>query len=77
MKKSSIIIILLTILAGISIYFYKTKNTNTTLNKDASNFKFKDTAQIDKIFMADKNGKSITLDKINGVWMLNNTYKAP
>jgi hypothetical protein len=77
MKKSSIIIIiLLTILACISIYFYKTKNTNTTLNKDASNFKFKDTAQIDKIFMADKNGKSVTLDKINGVWMLNNTYKA-
>ncbi len=77
MKKSSIFIILiLAILAGLSIYFYKTRNGNTTLNKDASNFKYKDTAQIDKIFMADKDGKSLTLDRVKGVWMVNNAYKA-
>jgi len=77
MKKSSIFLILiLTLLAGFSIYFYKTKNSSTTLDKEASNFRYKDTAQIDKIFLADKDGKSLTLEKINGIWMLNNTYKA-
>ena len=76
MKKSSIlIIIILIVLAGTSIYFFKTKGGNTTLDKDASNFKYKDTAHIDKIFMADKDGKSLTLERIKNVWMVNNTYK--
>jgi hypothetical protein len=77
MKKSSLLIILiLSILAGISIYVYKTKSGNSTLNKEASNFKYKDTAQVDKIFIADKDGKLLTLDRVKGTWMVNNTYKA-
>lgn len=76
MKKSSItIILILSVLAGISIYVYKNKSKSTTLDTEASNFKFKDTANVDKIFLADKDGKALTLERIEGVWMLNNTYK--
>ncbi len=74
-KKSIIIIVILAALAGTSIYFYKTKNKVTNLDTDASNFKYKDTAQIDKIFLADKDGKSLTLTREKEGWMLDNKYK--
>ena len=77
MKKTSLlIIVILSILAGISIYLFKTKNGKTTLDKEASNFKYKDTAQVDKIFIADKDGKSLMLERLKGTWTVNNTYKA-
>jgi len=53
MKKSTLIILsILIALAGLSIYIYKTKNKTSTINKEASNFKFKDTSSIDKIILA-------------------------
>ncbi len=39
-------------------------------------FAIKDTDKITKIFLAGRNQESITLEKVNEVWMLNGKYKA-
>lgn len=75
MKKSSIITItILLALIGISIFLYKTKHKASTIDKEASDFSVKDTASIDKLFLADKNGKSVLLERKQGSWQLNAKY---
>ena len=75
MKKSSIIILaILVSLTGLSIYIYKTKNKTSTIDKEASDFKFNDTAAIDKIFLADKEGKQVLVEKTVNGWMLNGKF---
>ncbi len=75
MKKSSIIILAILIaLAGISIYIYKTKGKTSTIDKEASDFKYKDTASIDKIFLADKDGKQLLVEKKAGAWVLDGKF---
>jgi hypothetical protein len=75
MKKSSLLIItILLALSAIAVYFYKHKSGATTLDKEASNFPVKDTASIDKIFMADKEGKSVLLERTKEGWMLDKKY---
>ena len=39
------------------------------------NFAVTDTSNISKIFIADMTGNSISLDRIDNVWQINNTYK--
>lgn len=75
MKKSSLItiLVLLTLVVG-SIYIYKKKGKSSTLSEDARNFKFRDTASITKIFMADKNGKQCTVERTSKGWMVNNKF---
>jgi hypothetical protein len=75
MKKRSIItIILLIALIIIAFLVYKSKGKNSTLNKEASNFSVKDTASIDKIFLTDKEGKSVLLTRKKDGWYLNDIY---
>ena len=75
MKKSSIVILTILIaLAGFSIYIYKNKNKTSTIDKDASDFKYKDTASIDKIFLADKEGKHVLVERTSNGWMLEGKF---
>ena len=75
MKKSSIIILAILIaLAGISIYIYKTKGKTSTIDKEASDFKYKDTASIDKIFLADKDGKQLLVERTKEGWVLDGKF---
>lgn len=75
MKKTTIISLLaLIILVSLSIYFYKTKNRTSTIDKEASNFGYKDTASIDKIFLADKENKSVLVERTKNGWILNQKY---
>ena len=77
MKKSTLVT--LVILLGLviaSVFVYKTKNKPSTLNTNASEFSVKDTASVDKIFLADKEGKNITLTKRDGEWYLDDDHKA-
>jgi len=77
MKKSSIITIsILVALVAIAVYVFKTKTKTSTIDKEASAFKITDTAAIDKIFLADKDGHAITLEKKEDGWHLNGKYKA-
>ncbi len=77
MKKSTIITLLVLLALTIaSIFIYKNKNKTSTLNKEASEFSVKDTASIDKIFLADKEGKTITLTRKEDGWYLDDDHKA-
>lgn len=77
MKKSSIItIIILIALIIAAIFVFKNKNKTSTIDKEASNFKYEDTASIDKMFLADKDGNKVLLEKKDGQWMVDGKYKA-
>lgn len=77
MKRSSIItILILVVLVITSILVFKSKGRTSTLDKDASNFKYEDTAAIDKIFLADKDGNKVLLERKNHEWVIDGKYKA-
>lgn len=76
-KLSSIVIIaILLVLAVVSIFIYKSKHNSTTVDEDSRNFKFKDTAAITKIFIADKEGNSSTVMRTPKGWRVNDKYPA-
>ena len=76
MKKTSsiVIIAILLILAVVSIFIYKSKHNSTTVDEDARNFKFKDTAAITKIFIADKEGDKAVITRTPKGWIVNDKY---
>ena len=75
MKKGSVItIVVLLILIITAVLVYKKKGTNSTIDKEASDFGFKDTALIDKIFLANKEGQSVLLEKKPDGWYLDGKY---
>lgn len=61
-------------LSGISIYIYKTKGKLSTVDEDARNFRFKDTAAITRIFIADKDGNQSDLVREKTGWVVNKKY---
>lgn len=73
-RSSLIVITLLTILCAVSYYLYKNKTGGSTIDKEARAFKIEDTASVTKIFMADKNGRSITLERTKNGWRTPNGY---
>ncbi len=78
MKNNKVLIALLVILAAVAIYFF-TKKSDGTLRNDKevkSDFAIKDTASIDKIFIADAKGQTVTLTRVENAWMVNNKYVA-
>ena len=76
MRNNRFIFILFTLLAAIAGYFFYTKSKGT-IKKELSDFAVADTASIDKIFMADREGHSATLTrKSSGEWMVNNKFQA-
>ncbi len=75
-RSSLFIISVLVALSGISIYLYKTRHSTSTLNEEARNFAVQDTSSITKIFMVDKSGKNVTLEKSKSGWLVNGKYPA-
>ena len=77
MKRSTLMTLLVLVaLVGISIAVYVHKSRKGTIDQEASDFKVKDTASVDKIFMADKNGKSVTLTRDHAKWMVDGKFEA-
>ncbi|MEP7265509.1 MAG: hypothetical protein ABI772_13470 [Bacteroidota bacterium] len=76
MKKNRIYIILFVVLAAAATILYLNKS-NTTINKAQADFAVKDTASIDKIFMADRKGNTVVLErKSRSQWLVNNHFEA-
>ncbi|MFN5224217.1 MAG: DUF4340 domain-containing protein [Bacteroidota bacterium] len=76
MKKNPILILVATSLAIFSAYFIY-NNRSGTMSDELRDFAFKDTASITRVFLADKAGKKITLDrKSNYEWTVNESYWA-
>jgi hypothetical protein len=78
MKNNKVLYILLAVLLAIAAYYFYTNKTGTLNEREGvlSDFMIKDTASIDKIFIADAQGGKVTLIKVNGKWMVDNNYEA-
>jgi hypothetical protein len=74
--KNAISILLMCVLA-VAAVFLVTKYQKSTLKQELSDFAISDTASIDKIFLSDKDGYKLLLErKANHIWMVNNTFEA-
>ncbi len=78
MKSNKVLILLLVVLAAVAIYFFinKTSGTLGLAGGEKSDFAIEDTASIDKIFIVDARGNSVTLAKEESVWMVDGKYTA-
>lgn len=75
MKKTNIILLILVVLvSAVVAIIYFANNSDT--KKILRDFAVSDTASVDKIFMADKNNNTITLERKGDYWMVNGLYKA-
>ena len=76
MKKNRTILIVVIVLALISGWLLL-QNSKSTLHKGLRDFAIKDTAEVTKIFLADKNDHTVLLEKKHrGVWQLNHKFFA-
>ncbi len=74
MKKNRIAIILVIVLASASFWFVINRKSGT-IKPTLRDFAVADTASITKIFLADKNGNTITLERQPGTqWIVNGKY---
>lgn len=74
MKKNLIGLVILVILAGLAYLVFQEKGTGT-IKPDLHDFAVKDTAEVTKIFLADKGGQTVLLErKENYEWVVNNNY---
>lgn len=77
MKRYSswIVIGVLALLTGASVYFYFFKSKYSSVEQSDRDFAFKDTAAITKIFIADKDGRKSLLVRKDDGWYVNEKYK--
>lgn len=76
MKKNRLLFILALLLVIIAVLF-TVNQRYTTLDDAESGFAVQDTAKVTKIFMVDKNNRSVKLDRNeDGSWTLNDKFTA-
>ena len=75
MKKSTKILLAIVIFAS-AIYFVMSRKPWSNFKTERKDFTIKDTASISKIFLADKKGNTVLLQKEENGWRINNTYDA-
>jgi hypothetical protein len=70
--------VLILIMATLAVIIYTTLDgpQNSTLYNAAADFSIEDTASIDRIFIADRNGKTIDVKRTEHTWMVNDQYEA-
>ena len=70
-KKQLFYLALITLMAAL-IWFLST-DEKSTISID-NNFSVSDTSAVSKIFIADRSGTTITLDRVENKWIVNNKY---
>lgn len=76
MKKNIVSLVLLVVLGGVAAYFYFTKS-GSTFKPELTDYAYKDTTNITKIFLADKKGNKILLERENShKWKVNKEFRA-
>lgn len=77
MKKNLLLLIVFAVLAIAAYFVYLKKNGSTIANEPLTDFAIADTASITKLFLTDKKGNSVLLERKPGeLWALNGKYKA-
>ncbi|MBI3233771.1 MAG: hypothetical protein HYZ42_06980 [Bacteroidetes bacterium] len=74
MKRN--IILFVVFVAVLLVYLGSQKGWFKTSHGERRDFAVTDTAHVDKIYMTNKAGKEILLEKKEGIWMLNGKYEA-
>lgn len=70
MKKNRTLLILLLLLVAVTAYFVVRKDSGT-IDEELRDFAFKDTASITRLFLTDRTGAQVTLERKGpGKWML-------
>jgi len=72
MPKKQLFYFVLIILVGIVIWYLKPEKKSTITD---NNFAVSDTALVSKIFIADRSGTTIALDRVENNWIINNKYE--
>ncbi len=76
MKKNRTILIVFLAMSLVAAWLWW-KPDASSLKGELRDFAVEDTASIDKIFLADKDGNSVTLTKVNPeIWLVNNKFIA-
>ncbi len=76
MKKNKIYLILFILLIALAAWFYFT-DKKSTIKRKLRDFAIEDTASVSKIFMVNKNNKSILLERLDkSTWQVNGKYIA-
>ena len=73
MRKNLIYLILVLALAATVVFIFTEKKKESQVPAD-QDFAFQETARIDKIFMADKGGNKVILEKQSNHWIVNNKF---
>lgn len=71
--RSILIVFIIVIIPSVMVIM---KNRSKTLTGKDTDFAVEDTSTVDKIFIANKLGGKVTLEKVNGLWMVNNKFPA-
>lgn len=75
MKSTKTLLLLALLLSGVAVWFVL-KDKKGTLKTEQKDFAVEDTSSITKIFLADRGGKSLTLERTDKGWMVNNKVLA-
>lgn len=77
MKNVNVFLFLIITVLGIGTWYLMRGNTTSNVEGYDFNFAVEDTAAIGKIFLADHDGKTVTLERMNkSEWRVNKKYKA-
>jgi len=77
MKRTLLLAVLFVALGLAAWYAWHQKNSQTgTISAWDMDFAIKDAAEIGKIFIADRTGRTATLERKNGQWIYNGQYPA-
>ncbi|NOT37968.1 MAG: DUF4340 domain-containing protein [Saprospiraceae bacterium] len=74
-NKNLILLVIFALLGGLSYYLIKNKSTKTNIDTWDRNFAVKNSEEITKVFLSQKNGNNILLTKNGNHWIINNKYK--
>lgn len=75
-KKNLILLVVLSIIGALSVYIHKQRGSGT-IKPELHDFAVEDTAAVTKIFLADKVGQTVLLERKNdNEWTVNGTHKA-
>jgi hypothetical protein len=75
-KNILLLVVVAAVLAVAAVVIFK-GNPRDTLDKDSRDFTYADTGAVTKIFMADKVGNKVSLERNEkGIWMVNNKFPA-
>jgi len=76
MKKTLLLLLLVLIVGAIALYLSNSDNPFKSEGIEQSDFTIADTASIGKILIADRSGRVIVVNRVDGRWMLNGKYPA-